>query len=124
MAQSKTHAGADKGPKMRATALLFLLCISSEAANAQTTEQCQPMQRAGDLLDCYNGIARAHTPRKLKPLEASTVSDKPTVSELPITVDKPAAPKTPTGRGERDVDVLDAENSKIGAKMKTICRGC
>jgi hypothetical protein len=101
-----------------------LLCISTEAANGQTTEQCRPLQRAGDLLECYNGTARAHTLRKPKPLEASTVSDKPAVSELPIAVDKPAATKARTGRGETDVDVLDAENSKIGAKMKTICRGC
>jgi hypothetical protein len=82
------------------------------------------MQRAGDLLDCYNGITRAHTLRKHKPLKASTVSRQATVSELPIAVDKPAAPKTPTGRGETYVDVLDAENSKIDAKMKTICRRC
>jgi hypothetical protein len=108
---------------MRSIAMIFLLCISSEAASAQTTEHCQPMQRAGDLLDCYNGTARPHTLRKPKPLKASTLSDKPTVSELPIAVDKPAAP-TPTGRGETYVDVLDGENSKIDAKMKTICRGC
>jgi hypothetical protein len=92
--------------------MIFLLCISSEAVSAQTTEQCQPMQRAGDLLDCYNGTARPRTLRNPKPLKASTVSDKPT------------APKTPTDRRETYVDVLDAENSKIDAKMKTICRGC
>lgn len=109
---------------MRATAMIFLLCMSYEAANAQTTQQCQLTQRAGDLLDCYNGIARAHTLRKPKPLEASTVSDKPTVSEIPIAVDKPAAPKAPIGRSQTYVDVLDAENSKIDGKMKTICRGC
>ncbi len=91
--------------------MIFLLCISSEAVSAQTTEQCQPMQRAGDLLDCYNGTARPHTLRKPKPLKASTVSDKP-------------ASKTPTDRRETYVDVLDAENSKIDAKMKAICRGC
>jgi hypothetical protein len=104
--------------------MIFLLCISSEAASAQTTEHCQQMPRAGDLLDCYNGTARPHTLSKPKPLRASPVSDKPTASELPIAVDKPTAPTTPTGRGQTYVDVLDAENSKIGAKMKTICRGC
>jgi hypothetical protein len=109
---------------MRATALIVLLCMSSGAVDAQTTEQCQPMQRAGDLLDCYNGTAPAHTPSKHKASKASTAPYKPAVSEAPVAVDRPAASKTPTDQRAKYVDVLDAENSKIDAKMKTICRGC
>ena len=126
MAQSKTPAGADtaaafrsnwvhffEGTKMRATTLVILLCMSSAVVSAQTTDDCHQIQGAVDLLACYNGTAPPpHTLRKPKPLKASTVSDKP------------AAPKTPTDRRETYVDVLDAENSKIDAKMKTICRGC
>ena len=40
-----------------------------------------------------------------------------------MTTDKAAA-KTPTDPKEKYVDVLAIENSKLGAKMKTICRGC
>ncbi len=109
---------------MKATAMIFLLCLSSEAVSAQSIGQCQPIQRAGDLLDCYNGTARPHTPGKLKTPKASTAPNKPAVSEAPIAIDKPAASKTPTDRSAKYVDVLDAENSKIDAKMKTICRGC
>ena len=109
---------------MRATALVILFCMSSEVVSAQTTEQCQSMQRAGDLLDCYNGTAPPHSPGKPKTSKASTALYKPVVSEAPIAVDKPAASKTPTNQRAKYVDVLDAENSKIDAKMKTICRGC
>jgi len=109
---------------MRVAAMIFLVCISSEAVSAQTTEQCSRMQRAGDVLDCYNGIARPHTPGKSKTSKASTAPHHPAVSEAPIAADKPAASKIPTDHREKYVDVLDAENSKIDAKMKTICRGC
>jgi hypothetical protein len=109
---------------MRATALVILLCISSQVVSAQTTEQCQPTQRAGDLLARYNKTARPHTLGKPKTSKASTAPDKPAVSEAPIAVDKPAASKTSTGQKAQYVDVLAAENSKLDAKMKTICRGC
>ena len=105
---------------MRATALVILLCMSSELVSAQTTEQCQPIQRAGDLLSCYNGAASPHTLGKHKTSKPSTAQDKPTA---PIAVAKPAAPKTPTDQ-KQYIDVLAAENSKLDAKMKTICRGC
>ena len=107
---------------MRVAAMIFLVCISSEAVSAQTTEQCSRMQRAGDVLDCYNGIARPHTPGKTKTSKASTAPHNSVVSEAPIAADKPAA--TATDQKTKYIDVLDAENSKINAKMKTICRGC
>jgi hypothetical protein len=109
---------------MRVAGMIFLVCISSEAVSAQTTEQCSRMQRAGDVLDCYNGNARPHTPGKPKASKGSTVPHNPVVSEAPIAADKPAAPKIPTDQKAKYIDVLDAENSKIDAKMKTICRGC
>jgi hypothetical protein len=108
---------------MRA-ALVILLCVSSEVVSAQTTEQCQPKQRAGDLLACYNRTAPPRALGKPKMSKASTAPDKPAVSEAPIVLDKPAASKTPTDQKAQYVDVLSAKNSKLDAKMKTICRGC
>src|ERR1700736_3507256 len=108
-----------KGTKMRATALVILLCMSSGVVSAQTTEQCRPTQRAGDLLACYNRTAPPHTLGKPKTSKASTAPNKPAISEAPIAVDKPAVSKNPTDQRERYVDVLAAENSKLDAKMKT-----
>jgi hypothetical protein len=110
-----------KETKMRAIALVILLCMSSEVVSAQTTEPCQPIQRAGDLLSCYNGTASPHTLGKHKTSRPSTAQDKPTE---PIAVARPAASKNPTDQKPQYVDVLAAENSKLEAKMKTICRGC
>jgi hypothetical protein len=108
---------------MRATTLVILLCMSSAVVSAQTTEDCHQIQGAVDLLACYNRTALPpHTLRKPKPLKAST-AHKPAVSEAPIAVDKQAE-STPTDQKTEYVDVLGAENSKLNAKMKTICRGC
>jgi hypothetical protein len=108
---------------MRATALLILLCMSSGVVSGQTIEQCQSSTlRAGDLLGCYNRTEPPHTPGKPKNSKASTGPNKRAVSEPPIAVDKPAESKS---KAVTDyVDVLAVENSKLDAKMKTICRGC
>jgi len=45
---------------MRIITLLCLFGTLADVAIAQTAEQCQSMQRAGDLLDCYNGTAPLH----------------------------------------------------------------
>ena len=108
---------------MRIIALLCLLGTLSGVAIAQTNEQCQPLQRAGDLLACYNRTAPPHTLAKPKTSRASTAPDKSAVSEAPIAADKPAESKDQTDRAKY-VDVLAVENSKLDAKMKTICRGC
>jgi hypothetical protein len=112
-----------KGTKMRATALAVLLCMSSGEVSAQMNEQCQSStQRAGDLLHCYNRTAPPRAASKLRNSKASAAPNKSAVFEHPIAVDKPAEPKStnPTDY----VDVLADENSKLDAKMKTICRGC
>jgi hypothetical protein len=108
---------------MRAIATIFLLCMSSAAASAQTTEQCQLAHRAADLLNCYNGIAPARAPAKPKTSKAPTAPHKPAASEAPIAVSKSAASETPTDKAQY-IDGITAENSKLDAKMKTICRGC
>jgi hypothetical protein len=109
---------------VRIIALLCLLGMLTDAAIAQTADQCRQMQRAGDLLDCYNGTAPPHTPGKPKTPKVSAAPHNAAVSEAPIAGDKPAASKTPTDQRAKYIDVLDGENSKIDAKMKTICRGC
>ena len=108
---------------MRIIALFCLLGTLSDVAIAQTTEQCQSIQRAADLLACYNRTAPPHTLAKPKTSKASTAPDKSAVSEAPISVDKPAESKNPTDRAKY-VDELAVENSKLDAKMKTICLGC
>ena len=51
---------------MRVAALVILLCMASGVVRAQTTEQCQPTQRAGELLACYNKTAPPHALGKPK----------------------------------------------------------
>jgi len=108
---------------MRVTGLAIFLCMSFAVVSARATDQCQHIQKAGDLLACYNGAAPLQTPVRPKRSETSIAKDKPAGSEAAMTTDKAAA-KTPTDPKEKYVDVLAIENSKLGAKMKTICRGC
>ena len=105
-------------------ALLCLLGTLADVATAQTAEQCQSTRRAGDLLACYNGTAPPHPPGKSKTSKASSAPHKSVLTEAPIAVEKPAASKTPTDQKAQYVDELVAENSKLDAKMKTICRRC
>ena len=93
---------------MRVIALLVLLCTLSEVAIAQTT-QCQSIPKASDRLACYD---RAAPP---------TAMGKPSGSPTPL--DKAGASKTSPDQGQV-IDMLAVENSKLDAKIKTICRGC
>jgi hypothetical protein len=96
---------------MRVIALVVLLCTLSEVAIAQTT-QCQSIPKASDRLACYDKAA------------PPTAAGKPAASKTPAALDKAAGPsKTPTEQAQV-VDMLAAENSKLDAKLKTICRGC
>jgi hypothetical protein len=90
---------------MRAIALLFLLGTLSDVAIAQTS-QCQSIPKASDRLACYD---RAAPP---------TAVSKSATSKTPTAMDKPAASQGTV------VDMLAVENSKLDAKIKTICRGC
>jgi hypothetical protein len=90
---------------MRVIALLFLLGTLSDVAIAQTS-QCQSIPKASDRLACYD---RAAPP---------TAVNKPATSKTPTAAEKPAASQGTI------VDMLAVENSKLDAKIKTICRGC
>jgi hypothetical protein len=78
---------------------LFLLCIFSADAIAQTSE-CQSIPKASARLACYD---------KISP---------------PIASDKSATSKTPLSQQGKFVDPLSAENARTDAAMKNICRGC
>jgi hypothetical protein len=77
--------------------VLFLLCIFSEAAIAQT--DCQSIPKANARLACYD---------KISP---------------PGALSKPATLKAPIGSGQY-VDPLAAENARTDKAVKNICRGC
>jgi hypothetical protein len=95
---------------MRVIALLVLLCTLSEVAIAQTT-QCQSIPKASDRLACYDRTA----PPKAVDKAAASKTTAP---------DKAAVSKAPTDQQGTVVDMLAVENSKLDAKIKTICRGC
>jgi hypothetical protein len=108
---------------MRAIALLILLCSFSDAANAQTREQCPPAARAGDFLNCYNGTAPPPNLGKSKRSNAATATNQPAAIKSLIADDKPASKAATDGRAPY-VDMLAVENKKLDAKLKTLCRGC
>jgi hypothetical protein len=78
----------------------------SGVAIAQT-KQCLSISKATDRLACYD---RANSP---------AAAGKPAISKSK-TAAATAAPKTPL----KFADMLAAENSKLNAKLRTICRGC
>jgi hypothetical protein len=106
---------------MRAIVLSVLLCALSGAATAQTAEQCPPTPRAGEFLNCYNGTAPPHILGKPKTPKTTSATEEPAAIRDPI--DQPAS-KTPTDGRAPYVDMLDVENKKLDAKLKTLCRGC
>ena len=108
---------------MRAIAPLFLLCTLSGFANAQTSEQCPPTARAGDILNCYNGTAPTHSLGKSKKSRAATATNQATAIKRPFAEDKPASEAATDGRAPY-VDMLAVENKKLDVKLKTLCRGC
>jgi hypothetical protein len=70
-------------------------------------KQCLSISKATDRLACYD---RANSP---------AAAGKPAISKSK-TAAATAAPKTPL----KFADMLAAENSKLNAKLRTICRGC
>jgi hypothetical protein len=100
----------DWGTNMKVIALLFLLGTLSDVAIAQTS-QCQSVPKASDRLACYD---KATPP---------TAVGKRAATKTPAAPDKTAGSKPQTGQ-TTVVDMLAAENSKLDAKIKTICRGC
>jgi hypothetical protein len=118
---------------MRLVALLILLYPFSAIASAQTAEKCPPSGRAGDLLNCYNGIApppalgksslgKSSLGKSRRP-RASTATDTTAAIKEPIADGKPMSKGSADGRAPY-VDMLDVENKQLGERLKTLCRGC
>ena len=94
--------------RMRIIALLLvLLCTLSGVASAQTT-QCQSIPKASDRLVCYD--------RAAPPTAAAAPS---AMSKATSVTDRSIPPEQ-----SKIIDMLSVENSKLDAKIKTICRGC
>ena len=87
--------------------LLVLLISVGHGAVAQTSE-CSTVPKASDRLACYDRVT---------PLTAAK-SPKPKSTRSPA-----AASTLPPTQGQV-VDMLAVENSKLDARLKTICRGC
>ena len=87
---------------MRLIAALVLIFAFHGQVIAQTT-QCQSIQKPSDRLACYDKAA------------------PPAAAKTP-----PAGSKTASSSLDQAkvVDMLAAENSRLDAKLKTICRGC
>jgi hypothetical protein len=94
---------------MKAIFVLIVLGIFCGFATAQTS-QCQSIPKASDRLACYDKAA------------PPTAAGKASASKTSAP-DKTAASNAPADQGTL-VDMLAAENSKLDAKIKTICRGC
>jgi type VI secretion system VasI family protein len=85
---------------MKVVAPLIAILLLSQAAVAQTQE-CKSISSKNERLACYD---RAATPAK--------------------AVERPAAAKTPEADPSRYVDVISAEDARMNAQLKNICRGC
>ena len=92
--------------------------------DAQTTEQCHSLKGAGDLIACYDGTAPSSAPARPKRSKPAAAQDAPVISEPRIAGARTTASKASTKQNPQHFDVLEAENSKLDAKMKTLCRGC
>jgi hypothetical protein len=88
------------GVQMRHTALLIVLCTMSALSGAQAAD-CRSIANSTERLACYD---KATPPAAQRPAAAPKAAS--------------ADQQAPLG------DVLAAENSKLDAKIKGICRGC
>jgi hypothetical protein len=84
---------------MKFVGVLVVLCAICSPVMAQTSE-CQSIAKASDRLVCYD---------KAMP---------------PSARGKPAASPVSSAQPGQFVDVLAAENARLDARIKNICRGC
>jgi hypothetical protein len=92
---------------MRLFAMLAAICLLSPSALAETPE-CKTIPAASARLACYDKAA----------LEAS--ADKSAAAKPAATAGAAAAkPST-----EKYVDTIGAEDARMNAQLKNICRGC
>ncbi len=88
---------------MRIFALLISLCALSQTAIAQTPE-CKTIANPNERLACYDKAA----PPVARPVVARGTPSKPQESK----------------EGVKYVDQISAEDARVSAQLKGICRGC
>lgn len=88
---------------MRLIAVLVAICALSQSAIAQTGE-CKSITDPGQRLACYDRAA---------PPPASAAAKPPLQ----------AAPTSKTDKAKY-VDTIGAEDARMNARLKNICRGC
>ena len=91
---------------------IFVLALIPHAARAQASN-CQSIANQIDRLACYD---------KASPTPSAAAPPKK-IDTTPKKPEKAAAPKAQPEQGQV-VDMLAAENKRLDAKLKTICRGC
>jgi hypothetical protein len=91
---------------------IFILALIPQAAGAQASN-CHSIANQMDRLACYD---------KASPTQSATAPSKKTGTP-PRKPEKAAAPNAQPEQGQV-VDMLAAENKRLDAKLKTICRGC
>ena len=89
---------------MRLIAVLLAICALSQSAIAQTGE-CKSIADPGQRLACYDRAA-------LPPASSAA-------AKLPLQ----AAPTSKTDKAKY-VDTIGAEDARMNARLKNICRGC
>jgi hypothetical protein len=85
---------------MKVAAPLIAILALLQATVAQSQE-CKSISGPNERLACYD---RAATPVK--------------------AVERPAASKTPSADPSKYVDTISAEDARMNAQLKNICRGC
>jgi hypothetical protein len=98
---------------MKRAALLTMFCLLPGFAAAQSPE-CRTIPKATDRLACYD---KASPPGAIEKLA--------TVASPAASGTKRTAPKqAPDDSAMPLADTLSAENSRLDAKIRNICRGC
>jgi hypothetical protein len=89
---------------MRLFAVFVAICALCQPAIAQTPE-CKSISNASARLACYD---------KAAPPVASSATAKPPVRAAPVS----------KADSEKYVDSIGAEDARVNARLKNICRGC
>jgi hypothetical protein len=95
---------------MRLFALLVAICALPQSALALTSE-CKAIPDAGARLACYD---------KANPQSAPVDKSAAAKPAAPMPARNPAA----NAGAEKYVDTIGAEDARMNAQLKNICRGC
>jgi hypothetical protein len=123
-----------KGIEMRLFAVIAALCMLSQSASAQMSE-CKSITDSDTRLACYDRIAAAAaSPAPAKPAPRAAVPPPALRAAAPPPALRAAAPPPalraaappPAAKidGAGYVDSIGAEDAKMNAQLKNICRGC